>query len=155
MEEVIGSDDEEEGSSANLKSTPSPHRGGTSPSPVTQSGDQEYADDFEDIDSDEVRHVGGFTRHAPFTHNKLLHLLSFLCPEHTHNLEDIASILSVKRFLGEVQAPCSETSPSSSEGFVTAHATRYPDSVKEIKGRSVRAFTILGCLYIIRTLRRS
>ena len=37
-----------------LASTPSPRRGGMSPCPVTQSGDQDYADDFEDIDSDEV-----------------------------------------------------------------------------------------------------
>ena len=68
MEEVIVSDDEEEGPSPNLKSTPSPHRGATSPSPVTQSGhrgatspspvtqsgEHEYPDDFEDVDSDEV-----------------------------------------------------------------------------------------------------
>ncbi|XP_033640548.1 serine/threonine-protein kinase Nek6-like [Asterias rubens] len=67
VEEVIVSDDEEEGPSPNLKSTPSPHRGATSPSPVTQSGhrgatspspvtqsgEHEYPDDFEDVESDE------------------------------------------------------------------------------------------------------
>ncbi|XP_038051792.1 serine/threonine-protein kinase Nek6-like [Patiria miniata] len=63
VEEVVGScsDDDDADPSRGLLSpsphssaaTPSPnHNGGKTPSPLTQPGDQEYADDFEDVDSD-------------------------------------------------------------------------------------------------------
>ncbi|XP_022083377.1 serine/threonine-protein kinase Nek6-like isoform X2 [Acanthaster planci] len=67
VEEVVGScsdddnDDEDADPPQGLLSpsphpsaaTPSPQRGGKTPSPLAQPGEQEYADDFEDVDSDE------------------------------------------------------------------------------------------------------